>query len=103
MPEAPDHTARWIESEADSLELAALVVDPARTTLLVCVTTQNAASKPMLDADELASRLGERAQVWVITDAAHAWALTEALPPKIDVYGGAIRAWQPIAEGTTPY
>ncbi len=103
MPEEINHTARWIQSEADSEELAALVVDPSRTSLLVCVTTQNAATRPLLDADDLAARLGERAQVWVITDAAHAWALTEALPPKIDVYGGAIRAWQPIPEHSTPY
>ncbi len=103
MPEEIAPTARWITSEAEAEELAALVVDPARTALLVCVTTQNAAERPLLDADALAGRLGDRAQVWVITDSAHAWALTEALPPKIDVYGGAIRAWQPMKEGTTPY
>ncbi len=103
MPEEIANTARWIQSEAEAEELAALVVDPARAALLVCVTTQNAAERPLLDADALAVALGDRAQVWVITDSAHAWALTEALPPKIDVYGGAIRAWQPIAEGATPY
>ncbi|MBJ7471414.1 MAG: HD domain-containing protein [Solirubrobacteraceae bacterium] len=103
MPEEIDHTARWIQSEAEAQELAALVVDPERTSMLICVTTQNAASRPLLDPDALATALGDRAQVWVVTDSTHAWALTEALPPKIDVYGGAVRAWQPIAAGSTPY
>ncbi len=41
--------------------------------------------------------------MWVFTDPDLTWNLTDALPPKIDVYGGAVRAWNPIAEGSEPY
>ena len=57
----------------------------------------------MIDPDYVAAELGDRADVWVVTESAHAWALTEALPPKIDVYGGAVRAWAPIPEGKEPF
>lgn len=103
MPESTDRTAHWVQSEAEVAELAALVVDPAREKLIVCVTKQPALDRPMLDPDLLATRLGDRADVWVVTESADAWALTESLPPKIDVYGGAVRAWQPIPAGQEPY
>lgn len=102
MPDTP-HAARWVQSDADVAELARLIRDPQRTQLIVGVTTQPSRDAPFLDPDELARRLGERAQVWVIVASDHAWALTEALPPKIDVYGGAVRAWNPIAAGSQPY
>lgn len=103
MSDAPPRTARWVQSEDDIAELVALILDPARTQLVVGVTTQKSQERPLLDPDALAARLAERASVWVVVDPAHAWALTESLPPKIDVYGGAVRAWTPIAEGSQPY
>lgn len=102
MPETP-HAARWVQSDADVAELAELIRDPERTQLIVGVTTQPSRDRPFVDPDELAARLGDQAQVWVIVESDHAWALTEALPPKIDVYGGAVRAWNPIEAGSQPY
>lgn len=103
MPDETDRTAHWVTSEDDARQLAERVVDPSRDNLLIGVTTKKGLDRPLLDADALAARLGERADVYVLTDTTHAWALTEALPPKIDVYGGAIRAWRPIPEGATAY
>lgn len=103
MPDETGPTAHWVTSEDEARHLAERVVDPTRETLLIGVTTKKGLDRPLLDADGLAAQLGERAEVWVLTDTTHAWALTEALPPKIDVYGGAIRAWRPIPEGATPY
>jgi predicted RNA-binding protein with RPS1 domain len=103
MSEAIERPARWVEDETQVAELAALVMDPAREKLVVCVTTQPALDRPYVDVDALAEQLGDRADVWVITSADDAWALSEALPPKINVYGGAVRAWQPIPEGKAPY
>ncbi|MDQ8045038.1 MAG: S1 RNA-binding domain-containing protein [Solirubrobacteraceae bacterium] len=100
MSEAPSTpTAHWVQDDAEIATLAAQVVDPARERLLVCVTTQPSRERPYVDPDELARQLEGRADVWAITASEQAWALTEALPPKIDVYGGAVRAWTPIPEG----
>lgn len=103
MPDETGPTAHWVTSEDDARQLAERIVDPARETLLIGVTTKKGLDRPLLDADALARALGDRAAVYVLTDTTHAWALTEALPPKIDVYGGAVRAWRPIPEGATPY
>lgn len=103
MSEAPNSSARWVRSEEDVDELAELITDPERTQLVIGVTTQPAREKPMVDAERLAILLGDRAQVWVLTEAEHAWALTEELPEKIDVYGGAVRAWNPIPADAPVY
>lgn len=103
MTDAAPHTAHWVKTDEDVDTLAELITDPQRTQLVVGVTTQPARQQPLVDADELAARLGDRAQVWVITEADHAWALTEELPDKIDVYGGAVRAWNPIPEDAHVY
>lgn len=103
MPDETGPTAHWIQSEDEARALAERVVDPAREGLIVGVTTKKGLDRPLLDADALAARVGDRAEVWVLTDTTHAWALTEALPHKIDVYGGAVRAWRPIPEGATAY
>ncbi|MDO9353565.1 MAG: hypothetical protein Q7T55_07710, partial [Solirubrobacteraceae bacterium] len=91
--------ARWVQDESEIAELAALVVDPARERLIVCITKQPSLDQPMIDPDEVFAAVGDKADVWVVTESPHAWALTESLPPKIDVYGGAVRAWAPIPEG----
>lgn len=103
MPDETRPTAHWVTSEDDARQLADRVIDPTRETLLIGVTTKKGLERPLLDADALAATLGARADVYVVTDTTHAWALTEALPPKIDVYGGAVRAWRPIPEGATAY
>lgn len=91
--------ARQVAGERDATALAAAVVDPGRAQPIVCVTTQSYLREPMLDVDELARRLDGHAEVWVVSRAQDGWALTEALPPGLDVYGGAVRIWTPIAAG----
>lgn len=103
MPDATPRSARWVQSPDDIPELVELITDPERTKLVVGVTTQPTRERPLVDADELAARLGDQADVWVLTDPGHAWELTDSLPPKIDVYGGAVRAWNPIKPGKDPY
>ena len=88
-------SVRWVEAAPDVSELAARVVDPSRELAVVCVTTQPYLQRPMLDVDSLAARVGE-AELWVVTRPHHGWQLTEALPPDLDVYGGATRIWWPI-------
>ncbi len=83
--------------------LVAEILDPERTTPVIGVTSKPSHERPFVDAEALAARLGDRASVWVLTDSELTWTLTDALPRKIDVYGGAVRAWNPIAEGDEPY
>lgn len=80
--------------------LADLILDPERDRPVIGVTAKPSEEQPFVDADALAARLEGLADVWVVTDSDLNWALTDALPDRIDVYGGAVRAWTPIAEGT---
>ncbi|MCA9317343.1 MAG: S1 RNA-binding domain-containing protein [Planctomycetes bacterium] len=50
-----------------------------------------------MDPSDLAARLGGKATVVVIPTGEATWALTEALPDMLDVYGGAVRIWWPGA------
>lgn len=98
-PAGPIHVTTPQAVEA----LVAEILDPERTRPVVGVTSKPSHERPYVDADALAARVGEHASVWVFTDPELTWNLTDALPPKIDVYGGAVRAWNPIAEGSEPY
>ncbi|HLI58116.1 MAG TPA: hypothetical protein VKV21_00485 [Solirubrobacteraceae bacterium] len=91
--------ARWVHDEYDAGALARRVLDPARETPIVCITTPGYLSRPMLDPDQLVTELSDLdVEVWVITQRTHGWALTEELPPGLDVYGGATRLWWPIED-----
>jgi predicted RNA-binding protein with RPS1 domain len=102
VAEAPpvDPAVRWVESERDVTALAAVVVSARRSTPIVCLTTPGYLSRPLVSPETLADALvGLDYEIWVIAQRAHAWALTEALPPGLDVYGGAVRIWWPIPAG----
>lgn len=102
MPVAPtparDFAPRLVEP-ADVPELVAWLYSPQRSTAVVGVTTTGRGGRPHLDPEDLAERLGAAARVVVIPTGDSTWALTEALPDKLDVYGGAVRLWWP---GLTP-
>lgn len=89
--------ARWIDNEHGVYDLARFVVDPERELPLVCVTVQPRRDDPFLDPDALARELDGAAEVWVVPIAKHQWMLTDELPKGLDVYGGAVRVWWPIA------
>lgn len=91
-------TPRWVVDEGEVALLAARVVDPKRGEPIVCLTTQPYLQRPMIDPEAVQAALGDDAEVWVITRTPHAWRLTEALPPGLDVYGGAARVWWPVED-----
>ena len=103
MPEASSRTARRVTSDDDVEALAQEVLDPARMAPVLGVTAKPSAPGPFVDADVLAARVGELATVWVVEEPELAWALTDALPPKLDCYGGAVRAWMPNVDQDDPY
>lgn len=79
------------------------ILDASRTKPVIGVTSKPSHERPYVNADALAERVGDQASVWVFTDPDLTWTLTDALPRKIDVYGGAVRVWNPIEAGTDPY
>jgi predicted RNA-binding protein with RPS1 domain len=93
MTSEPDVTR--ISTTIDVGNLAAEILDPGRTRAVVCVTIPSWGSEPLLDTAALAATLGEAASVYVMPTGDLSWDLTDRLPPRLDVYGGAARVWWP--------
>ncbi|MFT4035828.1 MAG: S1 RNA-binding domain-containing protein [Patulibacter sp.] len=102
MPEVTPKTAVLVGTDTHVATLAQEIRDPQRTRPVVVVTAKPSAGRPFVDADALAERLGELAAVWLLDDPDLTWTLTDALPPKLDVYGGAVRAYNTL-DGDDPY
>jgi hypothetical protein len=71
------------------------ILSPSRRRPIVAVSTPFRSLEPLLDVEELARRLGEAADVVVVATGRTTRALTAALPPRLDVFGGWIRLWWP--------
>jgi hypothetical protein len=80
--------------ERGASSLAASLLDPNRDWPIVGVTARSSAESPDVDAAALARKL-PGATVVVLRTGAATWALTDALPDGLDVYGGACRIWRP--------
>lgn len=80
---------------ADVARLAAEILDPARSTATVCVTLPSWSSDPFVDPAALGVALGGAASVYLMPTGDESWELTDRLPPRLDVYGGATRVWWP--------
>jgi predicted RNA-binding protein with RPS1 domain len=102
-PAAPAPTAIYVSSPQAINALVDEILDPERTRPVIGVTSKPSHERPFVDVDALVERVGDAASVWVLTDPELTWSLTDALPRKIDVYGGAVRVWNPIEAGTDPY
>ena len=66
-----------------------------RSRPIVGVSTPFHSIEPLFDVEELARRLGDAADVVVVATGRATRALTAALPPRLDVFGGWIRVWWP--------
>ena len=86
-----------IETEADAVQLAEVLVDPHRKLLAFVLTvaedSQNP-NKPLIDADVLARATLGNGFV-VILPTAQTWALTEVFGKQRSVFGGAARTYLP--------
>lgn len=71
------------------------LLSAGRTRPIVAVSTPFHSLEPLLDVDELARRLGDAADVVVVATGRTTRALTAALPPRLDLFGGWIRLWWP--------
>ncbi|HET7171898.1 MAG TPA: S1 RNA-binding domain-containing protein [Gaiellales bacterium] len=95
---AGDHDQRGVEvgSVQEVDRLAADILDASREHAVVCITLPTWASEPLISADELRSVLPDDARVYVMPTGDLSWELTDRLPPRLDVYGGATRVWWPF-------
>lgn len=82
---------------------AGTLLSPARSRPVVVVTSHPGSERGWLDPDRLQAQLGDLAEVVFLETGEPTWALTEALPPRLDVYGGAVRIyWPGLARDSDP-
>src|SRR6516165_7692751 len=98
--------AAWTEIRAT--DAAAFVRNtlfaPSRTLPVVALTTSVSTGRPWIDAATLAAELGDHAQVVMLESGDATWALSAALPARLDVFGGAARIWWPgLTEKSDPF
>ncbi|MCG3134601.1 MAG: hypothetical protein HMLKMBBP_01915 [Planctomycetes bacterium] len=75
-----------------------------RTLPVVALTTWPGDRGFPIDPDALARTLGARALVVALRTGEDTWALSTALPKRLDVYGGASRIWWPgLTAASDPY
>jgi predicted RNA-binding protein with RPS1 domain len=78
--------------------LARDILDPEREHAVVCATLPTWSSEPLVDPAELRATLPPDAHLYVMATGDRSWELTDLLPPRLDVYGGAIRIWWPFGD-----
>lgn len=84
----------------DTVEgFAAAILDPGRIRPLIAVTTRGRFAPSLVDPEAMAQTVAGAADVALVPTGDVTWRLSELLPPKLEVYGGAVRIWWP---GVTP-
>ncbi len=78
--------------------LARDILDPGREHAVVCATLPTWSSEPLIDLAGLRGALPSDAHLYLMATGDRSWELTDLLPPRLDVYGGAIRIWWPFGE-----
>jgi hypothetical protein len=81
-----------------------VLLAPGRSQPVVAVTTLPHSDRTWIEPAELEGQLEGRAEVVVLETGEPTWALAEALPPRLDAYGGALRIWWPgLRADSDPY
>ena len=80
----------WVRTE---------LFNPKRTRPVVAITSNSSLGKYFIDPQHLEQQLKDLAEVVMLETGDATWELAEALPERLDVFGGAMRVWWP---GLTP-
>lgn len=75
--------------------LAREILSRDRRQPIVCVTVPGWARTALVDVEALTEGLGDAATIYLLRSGELCWELANRLPPRLDVYGGAIRVWPP--------
>jgi hypothetical protein len=90
-----DEVAAWVEHT---------LLAPDRKLPIVAITSHPGTNRGWIDPAELQAQLGDAAEVVFLGTGDATWALSEALPPRLEVYGGALRVWWPgLTRQSNPY
>jgi hypothetical protein len=96
-------STRWIAAEEVEAFVGDELYDRERRVPVVGVTT-TARGEFLVDPDRLAAELGDQALVVAFANGEATWALADALPARLEVYGGGARIWWPgLQQGSSPY
>ena len=85
--------ATIIDSPDRAAALAEHLLDPARSKPVVVVTTAAGQSRPYIDVDEIIGAVCGLADVYVLPTGSITFAMSDRLPEKTQVYGGAGRVY----------
>jgi predicted RNA-binding protein with RPS1 domain len=81
-----------------------VLLSPHRKQPIVAATSHPRSSRAWKDPAELEQALAGEAEVVLLETGDATWALSEALPERLDVYGGALRIWWPgLTRESDPY
>jgi predicted RNA-binding protein with RPS1 domain len=91
----PSEIGDWVRSE---------LLDPQRSRPIVAVTTSPSTGRYWIEPGGFEERIGEWADVVALETGDATWELADALPGRLDVYGGAMRVWWPgLTRESNPY
>lgn len=91
----PDEVGAWVDT---------VLLDPNRNKPVIGVTTHARTGHPWFPPEELESELQGTADVVLLETGEATWELGDALPPRLEVYGGAVRIWWPgLRRDSDPY
>jgi len=91
----PSDVAEWVRSD---------LLASNRQRPVVAVTTNPGTGRYWIDPSVLEGKVGEWADVIALETGDATWELADALPDRLDVYGGAMRVWWPgLTRESDPY
>jgi len=90
-----------VDTDAEVDTLAGLILDPARTEAVVCLTSRQRQGHPALDPADVRDVVGDGVPVYFLLTGPLTRELSAQLPPTLDVYGGAGRLWWPGVTGSS--
>lgn len=74
------------------------LLDARRVRPIVAVTTHPSSGRFLIEPHALEERVGQWADVVAFETGEATWELADALPDRLDVYGGAMRVWWPVLQ-----
>lgn len=93
---------RWLAAEDVQRWITQELLSKQRTQPIVAITTHH--GRAWIDGEVLERTLGDVADIVGLETGEATWALADALPSQLEVYGGAVRIWWPgLERDSDPY
>lgn len=80
-----------IESDSQATQLARHLQSPDRLLPSIVVTTLRGSRRAYIEMNEVADQVAGRADLYLLRTGSASYAFASAMPPRTEVYGGAIR------------